>query len=101
MLGLLWCLRRLGVLFCHCFPENSSCQFPTKTQGLQPRSHVSRRHGTWEGLPEHLPVAPPRALKGVTHLALPLSLSFFGCKMGMKATPSSWSGCEDEGSTCR
>ena len=56
-----------------------------------------------EGLPEHLPVAPPRALQGVragapaalTHLGSPLSLSFLGCKMGMKAAPSSRGGGED------
>ena len=54
-----------------------------------------------EGLPEHLPVALPRALHGVragapcalTHLGSPLSLSFLSCKMGMKAASSSWGGC--------
>ena len=53
-----------------------------------------------EGLPERLPVAPPRALQGVragapaalTHLGSPLSLSFLSCKMGIKAAPSSQGG---------
>ena len=56
-----------------------------------------------EGLPEHLPVAPPRALQGVragapsalTHLGSPMSLNFLGFKMEMKADPLWRSGCKD------
>lgn len=61
-----------------------------------------------EGFPEHLPVAPPRALQGVRvpgwklrildpHLPSliwghPWASSSLSCEMGMKASPSFWGG---------
>ena len=61
-----------------------------------------------EGLPEHLPVAPPRALQRVrdgapsapTRLGSPVSLNCLGFKMGTKAAPLWRSGRKDERSTC-
>lgn len=79
---------------------------PGQREGSGERSTVPtslNRFDREEGLPEHLPVAPPRALQRVrdgapsalTRLGSPVSLNFLGFKIGMKAVPLSRSGCKD------